>query len=224
MAAHFDLEEQEQLAQLKHFWNTWGNWITAVLVALALAAIAYVAYGQWQNRQARGAAAMYELLEQALGDKDAAKIERAFEDMRQNHPSATRTHQAALQVAAWQHENKQLDKAIDVLKWSSQEAKDDVHKDMAALRWAALLIESQRFDEAIGVLNASKIEGFTGLFADLRGDAWLAQGKNDKAIDAYRSAYTALAFAPDYQRLVQAKLGALGVEVGSFTNSTGSAS
>jgi predicted negative regulator of RcsB-dependent stress response len=223
MAAHFDLEEQEQLAQLKHFWNTWGNWITALVMACSLGVIAYTGYGYWQNRQAQGAAAMYDLLEQALVSKDAAKIERAFDDMRQNFKSATSTQQGALQVAAFHQENKQLDKAIEILKWSAQAAGDDAHKDLATLRLAALLLETKRYEEALGVLASAKTTGFSGLFADLRGDGWSVQGQNEKAIEAYRSAHAALEFAPDYRRLVQAKLVALGVEVGSTTGASGGA-
>ena len=37
MAAHLDLEEQEQLDELKHFWKTYGNLITwALIVVLGL--------------------------------------------------------------------------------------------------------------------------------------------------------------------------------------------
>jgi predicted negative regulator of RcsB-dependent stress response len=223
MAAHFDLQEQEQLAQLKHFWSNWGNWITAIVLACSLGVLSYTGYGYWQNRQAQGAAAMYDLLEQALASKDAGKIERAFEDMRQNFKSATSTHQGAMQVAAWHQENKQLDKAIEILKWSAQATSDDAHKDLATLRLAALLLETKRHDEAQTLLAKAKTTGFSGLFADLRGDGWLVQGQNDKAIEAYRSAHAALSFAPDYRRLVQAKLSALGVEVGGDSSNTGGA-
>jgi predicted negative regulator of RcsB-dependent stress response len=212
MAAHFDLEEQEQLAQLKHFWNTWGNWITGLALACSLAVIAYNGYGFWQNRQAQGAAAMYDLLEQALRAKDAAKIDRAFADMRQNFKSATSTHQGALQVAAFHQERNQLDTSIEILMWSAKEAGDDAHKDVASLRLGALLLEKKRYEEAFATLAQAKTTGFVGLFADLRGDGFLVQGHKDKAIEAYRAAYAALAFAPDYRRLVQAKLTALGAE------------
>jgi predicted negative regulator of RcsB-dependent stress response len=52
----------------------------------------------------------------------------------------------------------------------------------------------------------------SGLAADLRGDVLQAKGQNAEAIAAYQQAWQKLADTPDYRRLVQAKLNALGID------------
>ena len=51
------------------------------------------------------------------------------------------------------------------------------------------------------------------LAEDLRGDLLLAKNQNAEAIKAYQQAFKALPEGSEYRRVVQAKLGALGVEV-----------
>jgi predicted negative regulator of RcsB-dependent stress response len=52
----------------------------------------------------------------------------------------------------------------------------------------------------------------SGLAADLRGDVLQAKGQKAEAIVAYQQAWKKLADTPDYRRLVQAKLNALGID------------
>jgi predicted negative regulator of RcsB-dependent stress response len=49
-----------------------------------------------------------------------------------------------------------------------------------------------------------------GLAADFRGDALQVKGQKAEAVSAYQSAWLQLEESPDYRRLVQAKLNALG--------------
>jgi predicted negative regulator of RcsB-dependent stress response len=51
-----------------------------------------------------------------------------------------------------------------------------------------------------------------GLAADLRGDVLQAKGQKAEAASAYQSAWQQLTDSPDYRRLVQAKLNALGLD------------
>jgi predicted negative regulator of RcsB-dependent stress response len=61
-----------------------------------------------------------------------------------------------------------------------------------------------------------------GLAADLKGDVLQAKGQSAEAIAAYKTAWTQLTDSPEYRRLVQAKLNALGVDP-QATSSTGTA-
>lgn len=49
--AHYDLEEQEQLAQLKAWWQTYGNMIASAILVVALCALAYNTYSWFQNKR-----------------------------------------------------------------------------------------------------------------------------------------------------------------------------
>ncbi len=82
MAAHLDLEEQEQLDQLKAFWAKWGNLLTWLLIAVLGAYAAWNGWNYWQRKQSLQASALYEELERAVKSNDATRVERVFTDLR----------------------------------------------------------------------------------------------------------------------------------------------
>ena len=49
---HFNLEEQEQLAELKAWWKQYGKWLIAALIAILVAYLSFTAWNWWQNRLA----------------------------------------------------------------------------------------------------------------------------------------------------------------------------
>jgi predicted negative regulator of RcsB-dependent stress response len=51
-----------------------------------------------------------------------------------------------------------------------------------------------------------------GVAADMRGDVLQVKGQKAEAASAYQSAWLQLEESPDYRRLVQAKLNALGLD------------
>ena len=99
MAAHLDLEEQEQLAELKHFWKTWGNLITWLLIAVLGSYAAWNGWQYWQRNQAAKASALYEEVEKAVLSQDVARIERSVADMKDKFGGTQFAHQAGLLAA-----------------------------------------------------------------------------------------------------------------------------
>ena len=53
---------------------------------------------------------------------------------------------------------------------------------------------------------------FEGIVADRQGDVRILQDKPEQALEQYRKAYDKLADNPEYRRLVEFKLNALGVQ------------
>jgi predicted negative regulator of RcsB-dependent stress response len=91
-------------------------------------------------------------------------------------------------------------------------AKDPSYRDIARLRLVALQLDAKAYDEALKQLGSEFTPEMSGLAADLRGDVLQAKGQNAEAISAYQTAWKKLADTPDYRRLVQAKLNALGID------------
>ncbi|MEX1167553.1 MAG: tetratricopeptide repeat protein, partial [Hydrogenophaga sp.] len=96
MAANLNLEDQEQLDQIKHFWAQYGNLITWVLIALFGSLAAYNGWNYWQRSQATKASALFEEMQRATVGGDAAKIERAFNDIKDGFGSTTYAAKAAM--------------------------------------------------------------------------------------------------------------------------------
>ena len=211
MATHLDLEEQEQLDQLKHFWNTWGTLISTVLIVVAGSLAAWNGYQYWQNRQAGQAAALFDAVEVAAKSGDQERVALAFGDLKAKYAGTTQAAQAGLAVAKAQIEAGKPDAAKEALAWVADKAGDDGLKALARLRLASVLMDQKNYDEALQQLSASAPPEFEAVFADRKGDILASQGKRPEAIAEYTKAYKAFEEGLEYRRLVEIKLGALGV-------------
>lgn len=212
MAKALDLDEQEQLDQLKHFWNTWGNLISWLLIVVLGSYAAWNGYQYWERSQAAKAAALFDEVERAVGSGDLARVERSWADMKDKFGRTQYAQQSALLAAKTLHAQGKSEAARDALQWIVTASKDPAYRDIARLRLAALQLDAKAYDDALTQLGSDFTAEMTGLAADLRGDVLQAKGQSAEAVSAYQLAWSKLADVPDYRRLVQAKLNALGID------------
>jgi predicted negative regulator of RcsB-dependent stress response len=71
-------------------------------------------------------------------------------------------------------------------------------------------LNDKQYDEALKLLDAKHGEPFSGLYADLRGDAYAAAGRTADARAAYSEALTKFDAKAPYRSYVQVKLDSLG--------------
>ena len=225
MAKALDLEEQEQLDQIKHFWKKYGNLISWVLIVVLGSYASWNGYKYWQRDQAAKAAVLFDEVERAVTAGDVVRVERSFADMKDKFGGTQYAHQAALLAAKALQAKDKAEAARAALKWVAEVASDPAYRDIARLRLSALLLDAGSNDEALSQLSAPFTPAMAGLAADLRGDVMQVKGQKGEAVSAYQSAWQLLSDSPDYKRLVQAKLNALGVdpETANPATATGSA-
>ncbi len=212
MAKHLDLEEQEQLDQIKHFWATYGNLITWVLIAVFGAIAAWNGWNYWQRTQATQASALFDEVERAAQAGDQARVERAFNDIRDKFGRTTYAQQAGLLAAKGFAEQGKTDAARSALTWVAGQSSDEGYQAVARLRLAAVLMETKAWDEALRQLAEPFPKSFEPLAADRRGDIYSLQGKKAEAKAEYTKAYQGMEERAEYRRLVEVKLNALGVD------------
>lgn len=212
MAAHLDLEEQEQLEQLKAFWKRWGNLITWVITAVLAAFAAWQGWNWYQRDQAVKAAAMYDEFDRALAAQDVDKAAIAAGDLKARFGGTAYAAQAGLQVARLQLDKGKADDAKQSLAWVAEQGADGApYRDIARLRLAGLQMDAKAYAEAAKTLDAVKSADFAALVADRRGDLALLQGQRDVAKAEYQKALAGMDKTQDYRRIVEAKLATLGV-------------
>jgi predicted negative regulator of RcsB-dependent stress response len=210
MATQLDLQEQEQVDALKAFWKQYGNLITWALVA-ALLVYAGINGWQWfQRDQAQKAGAMYDELDRAAQAGDVDKTARIFADLKDRYGRTAFAQQGGLLTAKVQADMGKADDARATLSWVVANGADDEIRVIARLRLAGALLDAKQPDEALKQLEGLEVGPFAALAADRRGDALMAQGKQEAAIAAYRQAFKTMEERLDYRRLVEAKLAALG--------------
>ena len=224
MAKALDLEEQEQLDQIKHFWKKYGNLISWVLIVVLGSYAAWNGYQYWQRDQAAKAAVLFDEVERAVTAGDVVRVERSLADMKEKFGGTQYAHQAALLAAKALQAKDKAEAARAALKWVAEVAPDPAYRDIARLRLSALLLDAGSNDEALAQLSAPFTPAMAGLAADLRGDVMQVKGQKGEAVSAYQNAWQLLSDSPDYRRLVQAKLNALGLdpETASLATATGS--
>lgn len=220
MASHLDLEEQEQLANFKHFWAQYGNLISWLLIVALSSLAAYNGWQFWQRKSAQEAAALYEELERAVQAGGVDKIERVWADVQAKAGRTQQGQQAGLLAARALHDAGKADEARKALAWVVDKSGDEALVAVARLRQAGLELEAKDYPQALKALDFKAAPGFEPLLADRRGDVLLAQGQSDAARSAYRKAWEGLESDPDYRRVVQAKLNALGFDPQPAGNST----
>jgi len=220
MATHLDLEEQEQLDQIKHFWKQYGNLISWVLIVVLGGFAAWNFYQYWNRQQAAQASAMFDEVERAAQAGDAAKIERAFTDMKDKFGSTSYAQQAGLLAGKALFEKGNADGAKAALTWVADKASDEGYQALARLRLASVLVESKAYDDAMKQLSGTFPAEYAGLVADRKGDVLALQGKKAESIAEYQKAYKAFEERTDYRRLVEIKLNALGIDPRGATAST----
>jgi len=212
MAKQLDLEEQEQLDQIKHFWKDYGNPITWLLIAVLGSFALWNGYQYWQRSQAAQASALYDELERLVAQGDAAKVQRAFTDMKDKFGRTTFATQGGLLTARLQQEAGKPDDARAALTWVADEASDPAYRAIARLRLAALLAQAKDYPAAMARLDGEFPTEFQPLVADRKGDLLMLQDKPAEARVQYRNAWAALDPRSEYRQLVEIKLTALGAD------------
>jgi predicted negative regulator of RcsB-dependent stress response len=211
MAKALDLEEQEQLDQLKHFWKKYGNLISWVLIAVLGAYASWNGYQYWQRDQAAKAAVLFDEVERSANAGDLARVQRSYADIKDKFPGTLFAHQASLVAAKFLSTQGKSAEAQAALKWVVGAAPDPAYRDIARLRLAALLLDGGSLDDALAQLTQPFVPSLMGLASDLKGDVLSAKNQKTEALSAYKKAWDELSDIPDYRRLVEAKLNALGV-------------
>ena len=211
MANHLDLEEQEQLDRIKHFWSSWGNLITIVLALVVGGFSAWNFYNYWKNRQSFQAAALLEVIDYSIANKDFVRADEVFLDIRNKYPKTIQSIQAGFLVAKYSYDNKNDENAKSALTWIIENGSDIGYKAIANLRFINILIEQKKYEEAfILISNAFPFE-FDALMDDRKGDINFLQEKNKNAILNYLNSYQKIDKNIDYKKLLEFKLNSLGL-------------
>ena len=211
---HFNLEEQEQLAEFKAWWKQYGKWLMAAAAVILLGYATYTGWGWWTNRQSEQASKLYDTLLVSAQKQDAAAVLKAATDIQDQFSSTSYAGMAGLVAAQIANSAGDMANTEKQLRWTADNAKSDAHADLAKVRLISLLIDKGDFAAADKVASGSVSKPMMPLLIERRGDIQLAQQKNAEARKFYQEAWELLAKSkevPDEaKRLLKVKLDAVG--------------
>lgn len=211
---HFNLEEQEQLAELKAWWKQYGKWLIAALIAILVAYLSFTGWNWWQNRLAQGATKLYDTLLVSAQKQDVPGVLRAASDIQDQYGSTSYAGMAGLVAAQVANASGDMANAEKQLRKTMEDAKSVAHRDLARARLVSLLIDQAKFADAEKIASASVSDAFVSLILERRGDVQLAQQKTVEARQFYQQAWDKLSKNPEApdeaKRLLKIKLDAVG--------------
>ena len=200
--------EDEQVEEIRKWWSeNWKQVIGGLVVGLAL----IFGWRSWTTAQrvtAEQASIQYELLQSAVDADDMAAAEGIVAVLEENYSGTPYLQQAYLAMARMRAENGDLDGAASMLE-SALAAKDKELASVARLRLARLRLQQGEFDAALELLDAGSAGPFAGLYADVRGDALVAAGREEDARLAYEAALAVENESLVNRELVEMKLATL---------------
>jgi predicted negative regulator of RcsB-dependent stress response len=208
--AVYDLEEQEQIDEFKAWWRQYRKLVLLVVIVAALTVSAIQGWRYYQNKQAFESGELYSQLEGALGSGDQKKVQDIATVLVEKYPRTGYAALGALAGAKAAFDSGDAAGAKTRLQWAAANAKEDEMRDIARVRLAAVLLDEKSYDEALKLLEAQHADTLSALYADLKGDVLVAQGKSNEARAAYQLALDKSNAKSSYRALIQVKLDALG--------------
>lgn len=206
----YDLEEQEQIDALKAWWRQNGRVVIIAVIAALIGGGSVAGWKRYQANQVEQAAQVFSAVEKGLRGDDPKSLKEAAAKVMEQYGGTAYGALAALAYAKVSFQEGDLKSAGDKLQWAIEHAKDDETQAIARLRLAAVRLDEKKYDDALRLLQEKHPESFNGMFADLRGDVLMAQGKTADAKAAYKEALDKLPQEGTYRLLVQAKIDAAG--------------
>jgi predicted negative regulator of RcsB-dependent stress response len=206
----YDSQEQERIEALQAWWSRYGTLIITVVLACLLTIAAFQGWRYYRNQQSIAAVTLYEQLTQAERANEHKRVRDIAAQITDKYARTPYAAMAALSAARAHFETGDLAASRGQLQWVIEHAREEELKDVARLRLAGVLLDEKKHDEALALVNGKHGEAFSALYADLKGDILLAQGKRADARGAYQQALEKSDVKSPYRPMIQAKLDALG--------------
>jgi predicted negative regulator of RcsB-dependent stress response len=153
---------------------------------------------------------LYAQLQGAVGANEPKKVQDIAVVITDRYARTGYATFAALAAARAAFESGDLAAAKTRLQWVVDHARDAEARDIARLRIGAVLLDEKNYDEALKLADTQHVDSLSALYADLKGDILVAQGKPQDARAAYQLALDKSDAKGSYRALIQIKLDALG--------------
>jgi len=180
--------EKEQLEEIRAWWSEYYLVVIAGIV-IAVGGLLGFNYYQGKTRATQLAASeLFEVLAGHVGDGDLDAAEAVASDLASDYASTAYAAQSRLAMARLYMDKNRDQDAVDMLNELLAMPGHDELKSVARLRLARVLLYEEKPQEVLDLLANVDDPAFTGLYDEVRGDAYTALGDYASAGDAYRRA------------------------------------
>ncbi len=201
--------EEETIESLKKWWEENGKQLILVFVACFAAFTGWLVWTNAQNADIDSASDMYEeILSLAINDagqpgtvlpqEDSERIIELGEQLRSDYSSSVYAKLGSLFAAQQSVLSKDLNAAETTLQWILDNEKGGLLSDAdegliltTSLRLGRVILAKGDAERALALVNNIDPKTFEAGYSELRGDIYVAMGRNLDARDAYIAAQQA---------------------------------
>ena len=195
---------------------------SAIVMGLVLAFGLMFGFKQWQAWQTskrQQASAEYQVMADLIKENNMDAAVSNYQVLKSEFPKSAYTSMAALMIPKARMFAGQAYLAEGDLEFAMANARPDPLKVIARERLARLKLSQGDPDAALKLLDgAPSSVGFEALFAEVRGDIYVAKGETEKAVESYQAALDALEEGVGNRELLTIKLQALTATVAGAAN------
>ena len=203
--------EYEQGEAVKKWLKTNGG---AIVMGLVIAFGGLFGFRQWQSwdeNQRQRASAEFEVMSQLLSEQQLDSAMANYQTLKDEFPDSPYASLAALQMARARLEADQADLALNLYRFVADNGTPHALQMVGIERLARVLLDQGEAEEAMVILDASgDSTGFEASFAEVRGDVYVALGRNSEAIASYQLALDSLEAGVGDRNYLELKLKSLG--------------
>jgi len=182
--------EEQQVDAIKQYWKEYGNTLIAGFVIGISGFVGINLYKDHLLEQEIAVSDAYQTVAETAG-KDETAYTQAGEEFIANNADSSYASLTALSLAKEAAEHKDWAQVEKYLSTAVEKAADGGIKAIASLRLARVQIQQEQFDKALATLAGPIPESFTAAKEEIKGDAYLKQGKKDLARSSYQAAIAA---------------------------------
>ena len=196
--------DEEKGEEIKQWWRDNGR---TVIVSCILG-VAIIFSGRfwidYKHTQSINASQIYQQVMMLSREGKESDAEASIQILFSDYAGTPYAVFAAFDMAA-QSVDDSL-KAKTYLEWIIDNAALSAHKEIAKLRLAQILFIEQKFEQSLELAKDEQSSAFSSLWAELKGDIYIAQGRASEARVEYQRALLFLTVGEPRQHLLQLKL------------------
>lgn len=185
--------ESQQLTMLKQVWKRYSR---SILLTVILFIIIVFAGRYWQKNKivrAQQAAQIYQEMLLAEYQNDLTTAIAKGSQLVADYSSTPYSQLSALMLAKIAVNENNLDLAVEKLQWViKHKGSKKVAANIATVRLARVLQQQDKLDEALALVATDPDAAYIPLYAQARGDIFVAKGEPVLAKAAYLQALQAL--------------------------------
>jgi len=181
--------EEQQLEALKKWWKENSTNVIGGIFLGAAAILGWRYYGNVQTEHMLQASSIYEQVKtSAINNAELDQQQIRVNNLMAEYADTPYASLSAFAFTKQLLQNNDAVKAQQQLDWVIQHGDEESFKVIARLRQARLFFMAKQFDQALTLLSTEYPVSFTALYEELKGDIYLAQGKQIQARAAYDKA------------------------------------